>query len=264
MIKPIVQREILRGWSVDPDTYFGSYDIKVAIEIDPRGDPVWINSRDVYKVAVQAEPPSITGGSVDRYLKRSGNKYDLILTYYPEILDEFKNSKFLYFGGSWIKNQKENFEKNKKLSFVTSNKNFAVGHHLRMEIVNKLSQNFDLYGRGFNEIECKDMGLDNYMFSITVENISMLNYFTEKINDCFLTKTVPIYYGCTNIGDFYDERGIIKFNNIDDLIEIIKDLSYEKYLEMLPYIEINYKKALSEIPYNKRIESLIKEQIKLR
>lgn len=261
MIKPIVQREILKGWSVDPDTYFGLYNKQVAIQIDPNRDPHWINDSGIYKVAIQAEPPSITKGSVDGYLKSSGNKYDLILTYYPEILDRFSNSKFLYFGGSWIRNRKDSFSKDRLLSFITSNKNFAVGHYLRMEIVQKLSDRFDLYGRGFNEIECKDIGLDNYMFSIAVENICMQNYFTEKINDCFLTKTVPIYYGCSNIGDFYDKRGIIIFNNVHELIEILDGLNIDKYQEMLPYVEINYERALNELPYNKRIESIIKEQI---
>lgn len=261
MIKPIVQTEILKGWSVDPETYFGEYNRKVAIQIDPNRDPYWISDRELYKVALQAEPPSITKGSVDQYLSVSGKKYDLILTYYPSILSRFDNSKFLHFGGAWIRNIKESFNKEKMISFITSNKNFAVGHRLRMEIVNNINNRFDLYGRGFNEIETKDQGLDDYMFSISVENISMENYFTEKIIDCFLTKTVPIYYGCTNIGNFYDKRGIIRFNNLNELNTIIDNLSQDKYNELLPYIEYNYKKALSDLPYNKRVEISIKEEI---
>ena len=263
MIKPIVQTEILSGWrGVDPETYFGFYDTSVAIQIDPYKDPEWIDDKEIYKVAVQAEPPSVMDGSVERYLRSSGNKYDLILTYFPEILREFENSRFVYVGGTWICNQKSEFNKNRLLSFITSNKNFTSGHHLRMEVVDKLSGRFDLYGRGFNEIDNKDTGLDNYMFSIAIENISMKNYFTEKINDCFLTKTIPIYYGCTNISDFYDARGIIKISDLGDLERILDSLTIEHYSEMLPYVEANFTKALSEIPYNKRIEYIIKEEIK--
>jgi|688.fasta_scaffold64067_6 hypothetical protein len=261
MIKPIVQREILKGWSVDPDTYFGSFNIPVAIEIDPNRNPGWINNGNLFKVAVQAEPPSITNGYVENYLNNFGNKYDLILTYYPNILENFSNSRFLYFAGTWIRDPKDNFSKDRLISFITSNKNFAVGHHLRMEIVDKMRGRFDLFGRGFNEIDRKDIGLDNYMFSIAIENISMKNYFTEKIMDCFLTKTVPIYYGCTNIGDFYDRRGIIEFQSIEELDKIIQELTPERYSSMIPYIEDNYNKAKLDLPFNKRVENLIKEEI---
>jgi hypothetical protein len=36
--------------------------------------------------------------------------------------------------------------------------------------------------------------------------------------DCFLFKSMPIYWGCSNIGDYFNKHGIIEFNNVDDLI----------------------------------------------
>ena len=45
--------------------------------------------------------------------------------------------------------------------------------------------------------------LFNSQFSIATENAAVDNYFTEKLMDCFLTKTVPIYYGSSNIGEFF-------------------------------------------------------------
>jgi len=47
------------------------------------------------------------------------------------------------------------------------------------------------------------------MFHVAVENVRQANYFTEKLIDCFLTRTVPVYWGCPNIGDFFDLAGII-------------------------------------------------------
>jgi len=37
----------------------------------------------------------------------------------------------------------------------------------------------------------------------------LLHYFTEKILDCFRTRTVPIYWGCTNIREHFEADGII-------------------------------------------------------
>ena len=50
------------------------------------------------------------------------------------------------------------------------------------------------------------------MFSIAIENSRNGCYFTEKILDCFTTRTVPIYWGCPDIGDYFDMNVIITFN----------------------------------------------------
>ena len=67
--------------------------------------------------------------------------------------------------------------------------------------------------------------LMKYKFHIAVENSSLPNYMTEKLHDCFLTKTVPIYYGCPNISDYYDMDGILKFETLEQLVNILRNLS---------------------------------------
>ena len=41
----------------------------------------------------------------------------------------------------------------------------------------------------------------------------MPGYFTEKLLDCFLTRTVPVYWGCPDIYEYFDLDGIIHVNN---------------------------------------------------
>jgi hypothetical protein len=41
------------------------------------------------------------------------------------------------------------------------------------------------------------------------EGENYFSYFSEKITDCILNKTSPIYWGCSNIGDFFNMDGII-------------------------------------------------------
>ena len=94
-IKPMVQTEILKGWGVDPQVYFGTYDRLVGIEIDPFRDPSWIDREDIYKVAVQVEPPTVNNKCVQNYLLKEGDKFDLILSYYDEILDLPNSELFL-------------------------------------------------------------------------------------------------------------------------------------------------------------------------
>jgi hypothetical protein len=84
------------------------------------------------------------------------------------------------------------------------------------------------------------------MFHVCVENVKYDNWYTEKIGEAFCTKTVPIYWGCPNIGEYYDERGIITFDSLEELPYIINSLTPEKYYEMKPYIDYNYEVALKD------------------
>jgi hypothetical protein len=80
-------------------------------------------------------------------------------------------------------------------------------------------------------------------YSIVIENCQQRNYLTEKLLHAFISMTIPIYIGCPNIGDYFDVRGMIIAENIDDIIKICKGLTPEKYAEMLPYLTENKKKA---------------------
>lgn len=98
---------------------------------------------------------------------------------------------------------------------------------------------FDMFGLGFKEIGGKIEGLKDYRFSISIENDCLVNGASEKISDCFLTGTIPIYYGCPNIGDYFDMDGIFYFDTENELEEIILRLNEE-----------------GEIIYNRKIDAV--------
>ena len=103
------------------------------------------------------------------------------------------------------------------------------------------------------------------MFGAVIENTSHRGYFTEKIMDCFLLKTIPIYWGCSNITDFFNKKGIIKFDNVDDFIYISNQLTEDYYNQNIEAIEENYQIALkymNEEEYGARIANKIKELFK--
>jgi hypothetical protein len=132
-------------------------------------------------------------------------------------------------------------EKTKYLSAVISNKSVFPGHKKRIAFVNGLGVagiSTDLYGHGFNPIKNKYDGIAEYRYSLAIENFSGRHYWTEKIADCFLSWTIPIYYGCTNLADYFPRESFFQID-IDDphvfqqIKEIIKDDHYAKRREAL-------------------------------
>ena len=91
----------------------------------------------------------------------------------------------------------------------------------------------------------KEVWNRNSMFHIAVENSRNLNYYTDKIVDCFATKTIPIYWGAPNIGDYFNKDGIITFENEEDLIDILNNLTEKDYKNKLEAVEENYILALN-------------------
>lgn len=194
------------------------------------------------------------------------DKFDLILTYDKELLQKLPNAKFLpplmvtHFNMlpnplglqpakselvdtyELPENAFQIYPKSKLVSAIASNKAILPGHRNRLKFINSIKDSVDLYGRGLGkELPSKLDGLRDYMFSVAIENVQCDDYyFTEKITECFLTGTVPIYHGCINIGEFFDSRGILYFETEEELQTIIKNLTPEKYNEMLPYIQANF------------------------
>jgi len=170
------------------------------------------------------------------------NNYDFILTHDPELLSKYPNDTVIVpFGGCWIKDS--NFrraDKTKNVSMIYSDKTLYEGHKLRHAVAKKIA-NIDLYGKGSNNpVDIKEASLIDYRFSIVIENSNCKNYFTEKLIDCLAVGTIPIYWGCPNIGEFFDLNGIITFNTIDELINIMSNLNFnEQYSKMLPAITKN-------------------------
>ena len=127
-------------------------------------------------------------------------------------------------------------KKEKMMSCVSSNKSFLPGHKKRIDFVNKLKEadlGIDFYGRGTNPIEDKWQALYPYKFSLAIENSSSPDYWTEKLSDCFMAYTIPIYYGCTNIDNYFPPGSVLKIdiNNPAYSIKVIKEAVQNNYYE---------------------------------
>ena len=154
--------------------------------------------------------------------------FDTIFTHNQALInidpDKFK---WVPAQGTWIKEPKV-YDKTKMISMIASNKNMCQGHRDRLEWVDRLkdAEGIDFFGRGFDtEIDTKEEGLCDYMFSVAIENASYETYFTEKLLDCFATGTIPVYYGAPNIGDHFNKDGII---DLSEEFDVSEELYYNK------------------------------------
>ena len=95
------------------------------------------------------------------------------------------------------------------------------------------------------------------MFSVVIENSTPKNYFTEKTIDCLVTGTVPVFWGCENIEDFFDKRGFVFFKSAKEYKEIRPTLTAEAYNQMLPYIKKNFELSLKYTKWIDRVEAEI-------
>jgi hypothetical protein len=202
------------------------------------------------KVAWLIEPYDLIPYMYDQ-IKTIEDKFDFVFTYEETLLKHNPDIyKFHPCDCSGIEFHSHKLhEKTKLVSMIYSEKTWLFGHRLRHIIAKTLIpqmgyDKIDFFGRATeNPLELKSEGTNPYMFQIAIENAQRRFYFADKIYDCFVTGTVPIYWGAPNIGDFFDMRGILTFNHPNELKEILESLSPEKYESMLDGVKENFERV---------------------
>ena len=181
------------------------------------------------------------------------NEFENIFTYNKKLIDEDKRFKFLFPSGYWVEEFK-NFKKTKLISMVLSDKKFTSQQKARNKFAKKYKNQIDIFGSGHHYLYKKEIGLLNYKFSIVFENDIFDDYFTEKILDCFATKTIPIYSGTKNIVNYFDEEGIIFLDDFK-----ISEIDSNLYENKFKAVENNYIKVKEfKLPEDKLYNDYLK------
>jgi len=204
------------------------------------------------------------------------NSYDAIFTCERELVERHDKIHFSFAGSNlpWTKEYKIH-NKTKLVSFISSSKRMCEGHKIRHKLYEKIKNDVDVFGSilgapfGYSE-NChlkndgswhnKDDALNDYMFSVVLENDQYDDYFTEKITDCFATGTIPIYWGTKNIGKYFNEDGIIQISsNLEEAQETIKNLTSDDYYDKINAVEDNFSRV-AEMPSSDDVlfESIMK------
>jgi len=169
--------------------------------------------------------------------------FDTIFTSDKELVKLNPKFKFCLAGSNlpWTAEQHYKLHnKTKLVSMIASAKVITSGHAFRHSIAAKYKDRVDLYGGAFgtkkiglsNNLNTvwhnKDEALVDYMFSIVTENDKYDTYYTEKITDCFANGVIPVYWGPSDIGDYFNTDGIIILNDEFDISSLTPDLYYSK------------------------------------
>ena len=142
-------------------------------------------------------------------------------------------------------------EKAEDISIICSNKAMTGGHRRRLAFVEQLLRRKPMprFGRGFHDLADKWEGLAPFRFSLAIENSQHPHYWTEKIADCFLAGTVPIYWGAPNIREYFPDESMIILDTLDpaQAAKIIEEQATEEsYRRRLPALREAKRRVLEE------------------
>lgn len=194
------------------------------------------------------------------------NKFDFIVTHDEDLLK--RGPKYLKIsspGNSFISaSDAKIYKKTKLLSHIVSKQNWARGHRLRYTIAKVIKDRYevDLWGSAEKYFETKLEPLRDYMFSITVMNCKHKDYFTETLVDTFRCGTIPIFWGCPNVADYFNTEGMLIFNSGPELISILDSLSTELYESKMKHIQENFEIAKKHCQLDDKIYNAIAGAIK--
>lgn len=121
----------------------------------------------------------------------------------------------------------------------------------------------DLFGRAVRPIEDKWDGLAPYRYSLAVENTIWPDYWAEKVMDCFLSWTVPLYHGCPNLEEYFPADSFIRIDiekpreALEAIRRVIREDDWER---RLPALEEARRRVLHEHQMFPHLAKLIRTE----
>jgi hypothetical protein len=236
--------------------------------------------KSVRNIYIQDEPEVIFPQR--EYMLKNAHLFDYVLTWNDTVLKSCPNAIFFVFGGCWIHpSDREKVNPSEKvfsISTLVGNKRMGPGHFLRQTIYSRQKEitsiPYTFYRSSYNtnEIpvitnnpvfmhESKFELFRTFQFSLVIENSKETNYFTEKLIDCLITKTIPIYWGCPNIGQIFLTEGMIllETETFEEFNEKLAQLTPEFYTSKREYIEENYRRAQLFVSVPANIDRALKQ-----
>ncbi len=216
-----------------------------------------------YKVAWLLEPSHVQSSTYRKIIEVE-DMFDEIWTFDKSLLARNPTKYKVHISiGSWSRTDLDQLNRHVKqtpISMIFSNKKQTPGHKERHHVYgaiqagpfkNKILCAGSGTGTRISDKKREEIMLDS-LFTIVIENVTMKHFFTEKLVDPLLLKTIPVYLGCPNVGEYINERGIISFGgsfNINEVLEKIIHSPRELYNKMNPSVEENFSRAKEyEIP----------------
>lgn len=205
-----------------------------------------IDKKSDKQVILLIEPRPIQEDVYHDVLKKA-SLVRYVFTHDSQLLAVLPNAKPIIWGGCWVKCEFP--EKTRFMSCLCSHKYLTDLHKVRYDTCQmfKNYENFDLFGPfdDNHRIDPSESYIP-YKYTLAIENYIDDIWITEKVIGCFATKTIPIYLGANNIGDYFNTEGMIIVKDKDDLQKTVKSmLENQEYWEDY-YNDVNVQKAINE------------------
>jgi len=229
-------------------------------------------------IYLQSEPEAIV--QTRTFLLKNFARFYRILTYDTEVLRRCPNAVPYVVGGCWVHPEDRDKgapeDKRFALSALIGTKMWSEGHmfrgllYSRQQEIQSIPYTFyrstrtgaipELTNNPLFVWDSKFELFRTYQFSLAIENSRQENYFTEKLIDCFVTKTIPIYWGCPNIGEFFRADGMIllETSTVEEFKAKVDQLTPETYAAKTEAIEENYRRALAYVSVSENINRALK------
>ena len=139
-------------------------------------------------------------------------------------------------------------------------------HARRLDFTLKLKQAMpalDTFGYGMGALNDKADALDPYKYHLAIENHSAPHHWTEKLSDAFLGYCLPLYYGCTNLDDYFPPESYIWIDIRDRdgaFAKIASILASDEYERRLPAIIEARRRVLHDYATFPQLARLIEER----
>lgn len=220
------------------------------------------------KVAWMVEARSILPTTFQRLIELE-DRFDYIFTWYDDLLKRNPNKyKRIVTGSTRIwDGERKIYEKTKLCSLLVSKQMTTEAHRFRHQLAGLLentTMNIDIYGPNHLAYPTKLVAHKDYMFSIAIMNSCENSYFTEYLIDCFLCGTIPIFYGCPNVNEFFNMEGILHFTKFEDIFYLLPTITPELYLSKLEAVKDNFQRAFNYVSTDDMLADRLTEAYSLR
>lgn len=158
------------------------------------------------------------------------DKFTAIFTTVPEMWKLHDKFWPCIRGGTWVPPAQWGiYEKTRNLAMITSSKQQTVGHRLRHQVVSLLKElktevdHFGVYGQDIGTDKARAYA--DSRFALVIEAQRSDGFFSEHLLDAIALGCVPVYWGCPNIGQFFDPHGLVCFETLTDLEQLLPRLT---------------------------------------
>jgi hypothetical protein len=192
--------------------------------------------------------------------------YHKILVRDPKLASKYHNVHSLSLAMLWVETDNlklPDFLQRSGISLIASMKKDLEGHKLRHKLISfdksHTQQLLTPLGRAYEQFDDMVAALAPFRYSVVIENCIEPHLFTEKILNCLVCKTIPIYWGHESVKQYFDTSNWLFFHDLEDGYEKIKFASSGEHIVSQNKIHDNYLQAKSYKNLYKRISEKIAE-----